>query len=234
MHISQIASSNSATELFSNTTFGNSQSSFAKYDSIRNICPQNCDETGSEPVSWTAYHKGANILSKCNETMLLDFVLYTPLDDPSKQTSIRSCAANFDGSNKRLNYSCPSSSYSSSHTSSIYDGSMQLAWTGPNNSTFSPNAVAAVQQIERYLSQPSASCGEEAISFAVSGNVVIGLYAGSGIRSQNLVTPILEQLIQRIETNGLPETLVAQLCATKGQSSRPCNGTGECAGMEKR
>jgi chitinase len=184
------------------------------YDSVRNRCPQNCDNAGSNPDGWTVYHD-ATSLARCNETMLLNFALYTPLDDPDNHISIRSCTADFGETSTKSDGSCLSSRVKQTKV----EAPLQLAWTGSSDSAYTSDAVAAVQQMDRYLTRQAASC-EETIAFALSGNVAVGLYAGSQIQSQNLVAPILQQFLAQVQANGIPENLFAQLCAQDNRSVR--------------
>ncbi|OBT85922.1 hypothetical protein VE02_04509 [Pseudogymnoascus sp. 03VT05] len=58
------------------------------YSALSN-CPAPC-VAGSQPNSWTTYD-GPRHLHWCNETMMIDFSLHNPLNDPTKHHVIRAC-----------------------------------------------------------------------------------------------------------------------------------------------
>lgn len=178
-------------------------------------CPASCN--GSKPNNWTVYHD-VDRLALCNHTMLLDFALENPLDDHRTHASIRSCTADFDSSfsapGRLTNGSCRSSKNLVQAKASL-----QMAWLGSSNATETGDVVAAAQHMERYISQSEVGC-TNTIAFAYSGHAVLGLYAGSGIQSQGIATTVLQQFGAHVEANGISESLLVQLCATNGRSSR--------------
>ncbi|OBT66981.1 hypothetical protein VE03_04242 [Pseudogymnoascus sp. 23342-1-I1] len=178
-------------------------------------CPANCN--GSKPSNWTVYHD-VDRLALCNRTMLLEFALYNPLDNHKTHSSIRSCTRDFDGSlgapATPTNGSClPSKNLIQA------EASLQMAWIGSSNTMVTRDVVAAAQQMERYISKSKVGCNET-IAFAYSGQAALGLYASSGIQSQGIATTALQQFGAYVEANGVSESLLVQLCATKGRSSR--------------
>ncbi|OBT78699.1 hypothetical protein VF21_02319 [Pseudogymnoascus sp. 05NY08] len=58
------------------------------YSALSN-CPAPC-VAGSQPNSWTTYDSPRH-LHWCNETMMIDFSLHNPLNDPTKHHVIRAC-----------------------------------------------------------------------------------------------------------------------------------------------
>ncbi|KFX97388.1 hypothetical protein V490_02811 [Pseudogymnoascus sp. VKM F-3557] len=178
-------------------------------------CPTNCN--GNKPSNWTVYHD-VDRLALCNRTMLLEFAIYNPLDNHRTHTSIRSCTADFDGSLRAPATPTNGSCLPTKHLIQA-EASLQMAWIGARNATASADVAAAAQQMERYISQSEASCNET-IAFAYSGQAALGLYAGSGIQSQGITTTVLQQLRAYVEANGVSESLLVQLCATNGRSSR--------------
>lgn len=150
--------------------------------------------------------------------MLLDFALYNPLGDHRTYASIRSCTADYKSS-----FSAPSrltnESCRSSKNLKQGEASLQIAWLGSSNTEAAGDVVAAAQQMERYISQSEVGCNSTT-AFAFSRQTALGLYAGLGIQSQGIVSTVLQQFSAYVETNGISENLLVQLCATNGQSSR--------------
>ncbi|KAH8803510.1 hypothetical protein F5884DRAFT_636648, partial [Xylogone sp. PMI_703] len=55
-------------------------------------CPQSCGTVGPASSNWTVYHDAAR-LNQCNQTMLVDFTIFNPLNDSTTHTSIAACTA---------------------------------------------------------------------------------------------------------------------------------------------
>jgi chitinase len=176
-------------------------------------CPVSCAAAGINSSSWTVYHDLSR-LSLCNESMLVDFALYNPLDDDKTHVSLHTCSSAAAISNtKRDNQAvCPFASNSISLNSTL-----KLGWSGLNVPGSTANGILAVQQLQSYI-QVKDSCAEET-AFASSGEAVIGLYAGEGIRSQDIVGPLVQQFLSYIQSNDIPGTLATQLCSSTSNHS---------------
>ncbi|KAL4898449.1 hypothetical protein BDV59DRAFT_197356 [Aspergillus ambiguus] len=180
-------------------------------------CPSGCVEAGPSPHNWTLYPRLGR-LAMCNQTMLLDFSLFTPL---RQDESVRACTANatelLDAAiarNTTSNASClPSGSVTQLRVS------LQLAF----NQTRTPATVAdfdaAAQQLAAALSQRNSSECIDTTAFAYSNAVALGLFAGSGVG--DVPAAVLQQLLAKIKTSGfVGSSAVVQLCAKDGRSSK--------------
>lgn len=107
-------------------------------------CPALCSDAGSSPNNWTVYHD-IRRLTRCNETMLLDFAVHIPLDNPDKHISIRACAADADANPIKSGIRRDQSSSVSGNQTQI-EAPLQMAWVG---STLSGNAVDVVAAAEQ-------------------------------------------------------------------------------------
>ncbi|KAJ5945782.1 glycoside hydrolase [Penicillium verhagenii] len=175
-------------------------------------CPGSCSDLGLNSSAWPVYTQ-LDRLAQCDEPMFLDFALYTPIDKSSGHVSVRACAAELD----TYNTWTTSGSCSASNVTANVTSSLQLTWdsTGSNGNSY--GVAAAVEQLYAYELVNPAPCNET-INFAYSDGVAVGLYMGSGLHGQNLLAPILKELMQYVLDDGMPETLAAQLCSN--QSSR--------------
>lgn len=174
--------------------------------SSRNRCPASCAENGWNPSNWTVFHQ-VDRLAWCNETMLLDFAIYTALDDQDTNKTIRSYVANGGSpSPSKSSASCPGPN---AKTEQVF-ASLQMAWLNSNTGGSVSDVVAASQQIERYLNQEE-TCNST-ISFAYSGQAALGIYAGSPISRQGITTSVLRQFISTVQSKGISDTLLVQLC----------------------
>lgn len=185
------------------SNFSSSQS----WDFLREPCPGKCDTLGLNSSDWPAYSH-LDRLALCDHPMLLDFALYTPVDGSSGHVSIRGCAANLGVYNT---WTASASKCSSSKNTHNVTSSMSLGWDTAGGNGNTVDAVTALQQILAYELVNPAHCNET-INFASSGGIAAGVYMGSGLHGQSLLAPVLKDLIQDVMNNGIPETLVAQLC----------------------
>jgi chitinase len=189
--------------------------SYAQLQSQLSACPVSCDVAGFTPSNWTRYH-ALSRLGLCDQTMLLDFTIYNPLDDPTSQVSIGSCSANFavgtSNTSSPTNGLCPSRGKKTQ-----VQESLQIAFSGTGGSGSLDDFVAASQQLEAYLSQRESGCNST-IAFAYSNSAAVGIFAGSGV--QDITTSVLQQFITKVQSVGISESVLVQLCAGQNRSSR--------------
>ncbi|KAJ9272098.1 hypothetical protein DTO212C5_1861 [Paecilomyces variotii] len=207
------SSSSKPTDLTAAVLAGNFTPS-RSWDFLHDPCPGSCESLGVNSSYWPAY-SSMDELSRCDETMLLQFSLNTPVDNHGGKVILRSCTANLvtDTTTETERSSCTLSANTTSVTSSI-----QIYRDIDSTKGSSNEAIDALSQLLAYDTlNPVGSC-DEAISFAYSGNTAVGLYMGSGLRSQNLLPSVINELIDAVEENGTPGTLMVQLC--DNQSAR--------------
>lgn len=183
------------------------------FDSALKPCPARCSDAGNNPSNWTVYHD-AGRLAWCNETMLLDFAIYNPLEDPETQISIRSCSAdantNANGTPNRLrsDVSCVPAK-----NEVEVKASLQMTWTNSPNQGNAVEVVAAALQMLSYLAQTDAGCDSTTV-FASSGHATMGLYSGSQIQAQGISKVVLQQFIDQVQSQGIFDSLLVQLCGS--------------------
>lgn len=190
--------------------FSNRTLSAAAIRSQKSRYPTNCGEAGLNPSNWTVYHDLAR-LQVCNQTMLLDFNIHNSLDDRSTSISVRSCT----GPSVSTAQSVSSTTCPSRGNRAEVQESIQIAF----NQTGTPGSLddftAASQQLKQYLAQQGPSCNAT-IAFAYSGSSTVGFFAGAG--AQNVSASVFEQFIAEVQTVGIRESVLIQLCAAPGQS----------------
>lgn len=176
-------------------------------------CPASCDEAGLSPSNWTVYHD-LNRLQVCNQTMLLDFSLYNSLDDPSTQISVRACADNSDPIASHVGSASSKTCPSKGNRIEVQE-SIQIAFNHTGSSGSLDDFTAASQLLEQYLTQQGPSCNAT-IAFAYSDSAAVGFFAGTG--TQNISANVLEQFITQVQSVGISESVLVQLCAGPGQN----------------
>lgn len=176
-------------------------------------CPTGCNESGSNPGNWTLYPRLGR-LSMCNQTMLLDFTLFNSLRNDE---TVRACTTHFTGG-------ASSASNTTNDPSCLPNGgltqvqeSLQLAFNETSTPATLEDFEAASKQLAAALSQRDSNC-TDTTSFVYSNSVALGLFAGSGVRG--IPASVLQQFITKIKRTGFSNSVVVQLCAKDGRSSK--------------
>jgi chitinase len=174
-------------------------------------CPASCDESGLDPNNWTVYHQSSRLL-RCNQTMLLDFALFNSLNNPNTHQTIRSCTASLSSPPDSESKSClPNKG------STVVQVPVQLARNGTTTTGSIDDFKAASQQLTAFLAHQGSTCNDT-IAFIYSNSVMIGLFAGSGVR--DVLLSVLEQFTAHINSTGISESALVQLCSSKNRSSK--------------
>ncbi|PTB79573.1 glycoside hydrolase family 18 protein [Trichoderma longibrachiatum ATCC 18648] len=182
-------------------------------DRRTNPCPAACN--GADPGSWDVYHD-ANLLKECNQTMLLDFALFNHVDDSKPVVKISACTADLKANGNRLHTLSMTNDCAvegvklASKTTQI-----QLGSSGASSKSHVADVSAALDQLLALSSISSPNC-QETIKYATSGDVIVGVYAGSGVASQGVLASVVQKLNSEIQSSGqVAEDLVAQVCGSK-------------------
>ena len=176
-------------------------------------CPAGCDESGSNPGNWTLYPRLGR-LSMCNETMLLDFTLFSSLryDETVRACTASSRVVESSAGNTTNDGSClPNGSLTQ------IQESLQLAFNETSIPAILEDFEVASKQLAAALSQRDPNC-TDITSFSFSNSVALGLFAGSGV--QGIPASVLQQFITEIKSTGFSNSVVAQLCVKDGRSSK--------------
>lgn len=183
----------------------------------RSRCPVSCSSSGLSSTAWSVYHS-VRRLDLCNNTMLLDFNMFNELDDPNTHTSIAACTADFDFSSSVTGSSQDSACSSLSVSQSTNISSLELASSGSTSSTGVSDIIDALEQLQNFFTVSGSGC-DDAIQIAYSGQAAVGVFVGSGLHSQGVISSILKKFMTQIETDGtIAEETLIQLC--KGSTAR--------------
>lgn len=184
-------------------------------DLVLSRCPAGCNESGLNSGNWTLYPRLGR-LSMCNETMLLDF---NPSNSLRKDETVRACTASFavGASNVTSNNITQGPSCLPKCSVTKVQEPLQLAFNVTNTPAELKDFEAASEQLAASLSRRESN-STDITTFAYSNTVALGLFAGSGVR--DIPASVLRQFITKIKTTGFSDSVVAQLCAKDGRSSR--------------
>ncbi|KAL7803586.1 glycoside hydrolase family 18, chitinase [Trichoderma aethiopicum] len=194
---------------------GNSTSKLhhERRDRNRNSCPAACNS--ADPASWDVYHD-VNRLKECNQTMLLDFALFNHVDDSKPVVKISACTADLKVNENKLHTLSKTNNcaFEGVHLASKTT-QIQLGASSGSSRTHVADVSAALDQLLALSSIASPEC-QETIKYATSGDVIVGVYAGSGVASQGVLASVVQKLSSEIQSNGqVAEELVAQVCGSK-------------------
>ncbi|KAL7946919.1 class V chitinase Chi100 [Trichoderma barbatum] len=177
----------------------------------RSRCPASCSSAGLNSSAWYFYHN-IDRLKGCNETMLLDFALFNYINDTKPHVSNSACTADLQSSaseNAKSADSCTLKNVKQVKRES----SVQLASSGSSSSTHVTDVVAALDQLKAFSTLASSGC-DETIKYAYSGDSVVGVYVGSGLTEQAVLTSVLDSLEAHVKSDGsVSENLLAQICS---------------------
>jgi chitinase len=174
-----------------------------------------------DSYGWPVYHS-VDLLGWCDQPMLLDFVLFNPLDDEKTHVGIAACAADLSTAVSASNSSTttglclPDTNFNNTEQ---VTAQLQLVSSSATQSGTADNVVEALGQLQAFASQQSAGCNGT-IQFALSGEVVVGIYVGSGLSGQGVLSTVLEQLVDYVQDEGFSDSLLVQLCDASGRSAR--------------
>lgn len=133
-----------------------------------NRCPDPCS------ISDSSHGR----LAVCNETMLLDFALYTPLNRTDKQFTILACTSNATELTKGDSVRHPDSWNDSFKEKSV---NLQFGYWGTNVPSPDEESIEmAIGSVQNWLTY-GASINQAHI-FGKSGNTVVGQYIGSRVQ----------------------------------------------------
>lgn len=188
-------------------------------------CPLSCTQTAnsSDGAGWFLFSDAAR-LAWCNETMLLDFVVKTSVDEKQNPNiGIRACTAEYGVEAKQAytfddrtaalcsipNHVMVNSAVRMFHPSASED----------DQGFDSKDFLSAGHQMARYLASQKPSCTNNAMAFGYSKSSVVGLFAGAEVHQHGVAFDILSRLLKYAETNPISQTTVLQVCQTNNQGA---------------
>lgn len=162
-------------------------------------CPRTCDTTSSSS-EWPLY-RGISQLLQCNETVRLQFSLYS---GDSSHPAIRACTSSSEVKPNQASTANVPDSFAAKEVT------LEIGWSDAPTSAPPAKVLPVVQDVRGALFD-SENNGTSTF-FSHSGNVLVGLYAGSGILHSDLATSTLEKLTDYLETQDSVGQLVLQYC----------------------
>ncbi|PLB51186.1 glycoside hydrolase [Aspergillus steynii IBT 23096] len=195
--------------------------------SFLDYCPAPCGGSDNPSSAWTTYSE-IDTLAACNETVLLDFAIYNPLDHSESSTRLYACTPESKRTEKRgqsKSQSCP--------TTNTTDAVMELAWSGSRNADKLPAVLDALEQVRKRISG-SGSCDTE-IVFGYSQETAVGVYIGSKVEHTQIAESQAQKFIEHLERNGVTDQTMIQHCGVDADYTVGivADTTGDLAAVQK-
>ncbi|KAH8703522.1 hypothetical protein BGW36DRAFT_423083 [Talaromyces proteolyticus] len=149
-------------------------------------CPSQCNSY--DTAQWFVYPSASRV-ARCNETMLLDFTVYNPLNDSDRRHTIRSCVANKTGTLKNAIGATSCCLVSSQSETTYQVGS----WSTPSStvSNSSSEGSSVLQDVSAYM---TGNCQKSSIfAFSECAHIAVGMYVGGSVHHpQNIDSAVKE------------------------------------------
>ncbi|KAJ5056167.1 hypothetical protein J3E72DRAFT_200340 [Bipolaris maydis] len=189
-------------------------------DALR-ACPSSCSTANNKNSEWFLY-PDATKLALCNETMLLDMVVKSAVDDDAARTVVRACSADYDSGIKAAfvaeegKASLCTTANRILERNSIY---LHQPHVGADSEFSVNHLLSAGRQIANHLELQEPSCTNNAMEFAYYQSSSIGLFAGAEIHQHGITKVVLEKLLQYMQEKAISKTTVVQLCGSDGRGA---------------
>lgn len=190
-------------------------------------CPLSCTQTAnsSDGAGWFLF-SDADRLAWCNETMLLDFVVKTSVDEKQNPNiGIRACTAEYGVEAKQAYTYTPddqTAALCSTPNHVMVNSAVRMSHPSVNKDDHgfdSKDFLLAGHQIASYLASQKPSCVNNAMAFGYSQSSVVGLFAGAEVHQHGVAFDILNKLLKYAETNPISQTTVLQVCETNNRGA---------------
>ncbi|KAF2261554.1 glycoside hydrolase [Lojkania enalia] len=202
-------------------------------------CPIPCSIAGNNPSNWSDLH-GVPALKRCDETVLFDTAIFTPINDPDSPLTLRTCTTSNEvitqevefnpapftfgspiqrranGTNSNISlHGCVSNAETFTNKSAV----SLLEWNADEDSVKGDGKEAmlsAANALKDYLSNED-EC-QSTIMMARHGEAVVGLYVGTEV-VKSTTGSIMEQFISAIQGADPISRFAAEVCQEKAPST---------------
>ncbi|KAJ5927853.1 hypothetical protein N7466_006809 [Penicillium verhagenii] len=167
-------------------------------------CPK--ELASYDSMQWTVYPSTSRV-TRCNQTMLLDFMLYNPLNNSDSRHTIYSTVAN-----STTTFSDASSGTSCLDISTQSDATYQVGFWGAADSDASDLDLTPLQAVNSYM---TGNCQKSTIfSFSESENMAVGIYVGGSVQHTLNVDFAVEEMTKILEAGDSSSSMILQYCGT--------------------
>ncbi|OBT82848.1 hypothetical protein VE02_08437 [Pseudogymnoascus sp. 03VT05] len=171
-------------------------------------CPELCI-AGADSNSWTVYD-GVKHLPWCNQTMLVDFAIYNPLNDTDSHSSIYACTTKDIPQALSKVAKTTAKSYQAK-------GEVQLITTDASDvDIMKEDALGAIEHLQDYLSNNDSG---KPVAFGYSRTAAVGVYLGTGIQTHDAASTLLQKILDQVQSQTVITKSLLQLCGSDRDSN---------------
>ncbi|KAJ3495624.1 hypothetical protein NLG97_g3256 [Lecanicillium saksenae] len=188
---------------------------------IVKACPEACSELKENEDGTSGWYliPDEEVLSRCNETMLVDLVVKS-----KDSKAIRACVGDY-GDNMKVAFKtdstkaaiCDTPNYNlTKSTMSTFSGfpeRVQGNSEGKSTQSFDvKDAISALEQVSRHLQTKEPSCTNNVIEFGYSKSAAVGIFVGSEHHQHGLIKTVIDAVIESLQEKGTSGTTGFELC----------------------
>ncbi|CAG5181777.1 uncharacterized protein ALTATR162_LOCUS9829 [Alternaria atra] len=185
---------------------------------VLKACPIPCGggQDINSSAGWFLY-SDLTKLAFCNETMLLNMVVQSSLDDDNKGALeiVKACSADYEPNTNAAHVPDEKKASLCTTANRVLENATVFMHqpTADNNDGFSTNhLLAAGNQIANHLSLQQPSCTNNAMEFAYSQSSAVGLFAGAEVHQHGLTSDVLKVFLDFARERSVSQSIVVQLC----------------------
>ncbi|OBT75801.1 hypothetical protein VF21_05582 [Pseudogymnoascus sp. 05NY08] len=171
-------------------------------------CPEPCI-AGADSNSWTVYD-GVKHLPWCNQTMLVDFAIYNPLNDTDSHSSIYACTTKDIPQALSKVAKTTAKSYQAK-------GEVQLITADASDvDIMKEDALEAIGHLQDYLGNNNSG---KPVAFGYSRTAAVGVYLGTGIQPHDAASTLLQKILDQVQSQTVITKSLLQLFGTDRNSN---------------
>lgn len=169
-----------------------------------NGCPDSCS-LSTRTFDWETYHSVSDVAA-CDQSMLLDFAIYNPLNDSSTHSTIYACLTDDDTTAS----SVAKRTVAGNSTSTQSSVDFELGVWGSALDSADNEVLALLDDIETYLNSET----DRDFIFGYSGQAVVGLYIGGRYDSSSTASSVVELMRSYLSSQGSFRQMALQSCGS--------------------
>lgn len=182
-------------------------------------CPISCAAAGNDSAQWTHIHSLED-LEDCDQTVIFDTHIYTPLNGEEEHLVIRACTA--EGGQSHSHFDAPTSGCPEDASIHEVQAALKFSWKNDAKAIDSDNFKTVIRQLQQVVSG-SDNCVSTTL-FARYGDTVAGLFAGTEVQKAS-VSDLLERVALYASSSDFAEhgQFVSQICGVDDGDPTPAS-----------
>ncbi|KXJ87032.1 hypothetical protein Micbo1qcDRAFT_125215 [Microdochium bolleyi] len=190
-------------------------------------CPVPCSDLSVD--KWTTYST-IERLARCQEPLIFDTAIYTPLE-PGELATIRACTVSNHGSSPLLRVTIPSTrtekpryplkarAQCRPESKELHGSTVQYGRSGNSEGVSREGMLAALKAMQTIHERRTDNC-DRSILFSYANGTVAALYIGNAFEKTPTIGSLIDRLTSEVKAaEPAPAKMLAQLCG-KGRNSQ--------------